>query len=148
MHRSSVIAIDATLAPLHYVNSRGDPNGFDVELVRAVVIDAGFMPEVIVLPCDKLFSGLLNRSHDLVVATTGITAERQETCRFSSPYFEICQVAVMRKGISEPEAIIDLVGLKIGASGQGISARAMSSIAGVHISMTKGEAPTCFYLDR
>lgn len=46
----------------------------------------------------------------------------------------------MRTGITEPEAIIDLVGRKIGASGQGTSARAMSSIEGVHIPITEGES--------
>ena len=70
------IATDTTFAPFHYIDSCGDPAGFDVELARAVVIDAGFRPEVIVLPYDELFSGLLNGTHDLAETTTGITAER------------------------------------------------------------------------
>jgi len=134
------IATDATFAPFHHINEQGEPTGFDVELARTVVIDAGFTPEIIVLPYDELFSGLLDGSHDLVAATTGITAERQKIYRFSRPYFETCQVAVVRTGAPEPQRIADLVGLKIGASGQGTSARAMNSINGDPVSITEGES--------
>jgi len=134
------IATDATFAPFHYINSDGDPTGFDVELARAVVIDAGFRAQVIVLPYDELFSGLLAGSHDLVAASTGITEVRQRKYRFSRPYFKTCQVAVVRTGATEPEAIVDLVGLKIGASGEGTSAQAMRLVDGMHIPIPEGQS--------
>ncbi len=133
------IATDATFAPFHYLDDSGKPTGFDVEFARAVAFRAGFRPEIIVLPYDELFSGLLNGSHDLVAATTGITRERQETYLFSEPYFETCQIAVVRTGASEPAVVGDLVGLRIGASGQGTSARAMNSIEGIHVSTVEGQ---------
>ncbi len=133
------IATDATFAPFHLIDAAGQTTGFDVELARAVAIHAGYEPEVIVLPYADLFTGLTDGSHDLVAATTGITRNRQQTYRFSMPYFTTCQVAVVRRGSSEPQAVAELKGKRIGASGAGTSFHAMQLIDGVHVSLEDGE---------
>lgn len=133
------IATDATFAPFHLIDAAGQTTGFDVELARAVAIHAGYEPEVIVLPYADLFTGLTDGSHDLVAATTGITRDRQQTYRFSMPYFTTCQVAVVRRGSSEPQAVAELKGKRIGASGAGTSFHAMQLIDGVHVSLEDGE---------
>lgn len=133
------IATDATFAPFHLIDDSGQTTGFDVELARAVAIHAGYQPEVVVLPYADLFTGLTDGSHDLVAATTGITTTRQKTYRFSMPYFTTCQVAVVRRGPSEPQTITELEGKRIGASGAGTSFQAMQSINGVHVLLEDGE---------
>ncbi|MGI9206300.1 MAG: substrate-binding periplasmic protein [Woeseiaceae bacterium] len=133
------IATDATFAPFHQIDDSGRATGFDVELARAVAIHAGYEPAVVVLSYADLFAGLTTGTHDLVAATTGITTERQKTYLFSVPYFTTCQVAVVRRGSSEPQTVADLAGKRIGASGTGTSFLAMQLIDGVHVSLNDGE---------
>ena len=71
----------------------------------------------------------------MVAATTGITAERERLYLFSQPYFETCQVAVVRDGLTEPKTLADLRGARIGATGAGTSMKAMQSIEGTHVNL-------------
>jgi cystine transport system substrate-binding protein len=122
------IATDASFAPFHFVDSSGQVTGYDVELARAVAEHAGFEVELRVTGYDALFSGLADGSHDLVAATTGITPGRQSRYLFSTPYFETCQAAVVRKGFGEPLSLRELSERRIGAAGDGTSRAAMLGI--------------------
>lgn len=133
------IASDATFAPFHLVDESGNPSGFDIELARVLATQAGFASEVIVLPYDDLFSGLVAKTHDVIAATTGITPEREQVYLFTHPYFETCQVAVVRTGPGEPTKLSDLAGMRVGAGGAGTSMKAMQSIDAEHISLEGGQ---------
>jgi cystine transport system substrate-binding protein len=133
------IASDATFAPFHLVDESGNPTGFDIELARAVATQAGFSTEVVVLPYDDLFSGLVAKTHDVVAATTGITPKREQLYLFTQAYFETCQVAVVRAGPGEPMNLTDLRGKRVGAGGAGTSFKAMQSIDAEHISLDGGQ---------
>lgn len=133
------IASDATFAPFHRIDESGKATGFDIELARAVAKQAGFSTEVVVLPYDDLFSGLVAKTHDVVAATTGITPERQQLYLFTQPYFETCQVAVVRTGPGEPANLTGLTGKRIGAGGAGTSFKAMNSIDAEYISLGSGQ---------
>jgi ABC-type amino acid transport substrate-binding protein len=141
------IASDATFPPFHLVDDNGNVTGFDIELARALAIHAGFQPEVVVLAYDNLFSGLLDESHDVVAATTGITPERQKKYLFSDAYFDTCQVAVVRVGEGEPSVLTDLRNLRIGASGSGTSAAAMRTIDGRPIEVDSGQGLAALLAD-
>jgi ABC-type amino acid transport substrate-binding protein len=133
------IASDATFAPFHFLDENETPTGFDIELARAVAIEAGFVPQVVVLAYDELFSGLQANTHDMIAATTGITPEREQLYLFSAPYFATCQVAVVRAGPGEPQSLADLRGARIGAGGAGTSFKAMQTIAGEHVRLAEGQ---------
>ena len=124
------IASDATFPPFHYIDDAGLPTGFDIELARLVAERAGLQPVVEVRLYDELLAGLLDKTHDLVAATTGITPERQERYLFTEPYFETCQAALVRLGADEPTSLAELAGRRIGASGTGTAAHAMRTVAG------------------
>ena len=134
-----LIASDATFAPFHMLDKAGKPTGFDIELARAVARNAGFEPKVLVVPYETLFSGLVASTHDVVAATTGITPEREQLYLFSRPYYETCQVAVVRVGSTEPGSLSDLRGARIGAGGSGTSMKAMESIDATHIHLDEGQ---------
>jgi ABC-type amino acid transport substrate-binding protein len=141
------IASDATFPPFHVVDENGSVTGFDIELARAIATQAGFQPEVVVLAYDKLFSGLMDKSHDVVAATTGITPERQKKYLFGDAYFDTCQVAVVRVGEAEPAVLADLRNLRIGASGSGTSAAAMRTLDGRHIEVDSGQGVAVLQAD-
>ena len=81
--------------------------------------------------------------HDLVAATTGVTAERAQHYLFTRPYFETCQTALVRIGDDEPTSLAQLAGRRVGASGTGTAARAMRTIVGSeHVALdVEGVAP-------
>jgi len=136
------IATDATFAPFHFTDSTGRPTGYDVELARAVAEHAGYDVAVVVTGYEDLFSGLGDGSHDLVAATTGITAERQRHYLFSAPYFETCQAAVVRKGFGEPLNLRELSERRLGASGDGTSRAAMLELLSAEqLRIDDGEGP-------
>ena len=135
------IATDATFPPFHFIGESKEATGFEIELVRLVVEREGFEPRVVVLPYDDLLPGLTASRHHIVAATTGITAEREKLYLFSKPYFETCQAALVRAGEDEPETLADLSGRRVGASGEGTSARALAGLEGVEaVALGKGEA--------
>lgn len=111
-----LIASDAAFPPFNYIDANGEPTGFDIELARVVAERAGYEPEfVVVTPYAALYTGLEAEDFDLIVATTGITAERLEKYLFTSPYFQTCQAVIVREGADEPITLADLEGRPIGA---------------------------------
>ena len=124
------IVSDATFAPFHYIGDGGAPTGFDIELARLIAERAGLEPIVEVLPYGELFEGLSAKTHDVVAATTGWTAERAATYLFTEPYFVTCQAALVRVGADEPATLGELSGRRVGASGSGTASRAMRSLEG------------------
>ncbi len=134
------IASDATYPPVPFLEG-STATGFDLELARLVAERAGFRPVVLVRPYDDLLPGLAAGAHDLVAATTGVTPEREKLYLFTRTVFETCQAALVRAGSKEPTSIDDLRGRRVGASGEGTSARALRGIAGVaRVTLGKGEA--------
>jgi ABC-type amino acid transport substrate-binding protein len=121
------------------LDEAGKPTGFDIELARAVARNAGFEPKILVLPYENLFSGLVANTHDVIAATTGITPEREQLYLFSRPYYETCQVAVVRTGSTEPSSLADLRGARIGAGGSGTSMKAMQTIDATHVHLDDGQ---------
>jgi ABC-type amino acid transport substrate-binding protein len=139
--RRITIATDATFPPFHFVDSAGRVTGFDVELARALLRRAGYPePEVRVSDYNALFDGLLSGRHDIVAATTGVTAERQSRYLLSAPYFRTCQAVLVRHGENEPRTLDDLAGRKVGAAGAMTSAMALEGLAdAVAVILTKSE---------
>jgi ABC-type amino acid transport substrate-binding protein len=134
------IASDATFAPFHFVDDSGTATGFEIELARLAAERAGFRAEVLVVPYDRLLSGLSRGEHDLVAATTGITEERSRTYRFTIPHFRTCQAALVRAGAGEPEGVPDLSGRRVGAAGAGTSALALELLPqSVRVLLPKGQ---------
>ncbi len=138
------IASDATFPPFHYLEA-GTPTGFEIELARLVAAREGLEAHVVVLPYDDLLPGLVSGAHQLVAATTGITPEREKLYLFTRPYFETCQAALVRAGEEEPETLSELASRRVGASGEGTSARALAGLPGVEaVALGKGEAGVPF----
>ena len=136
------IATDATFPPFHSIDDNGEVTGFDVALARAAGERAGYTVEVVVRDYGELFAGLRDGRHDLIAATTGITAQRQRDYLFTRPYFRTCQAAVVRNAAGEPGRVVDLADRRIGAAGSGTARAAMlATLAGEHRRIRDGEGP-------
>ena len=127
-------ATDAVFPPFHFVDEDGSLAGFDIELVRQAAQRAGLEIDIARAPSyAALFEELTAGKIDVVAATTGITAERQERFAFTRPYFVTCLAAVVRTGADEPRTPDELAGRAVAASAGTTSASAAHRIRGARV---------------
>ncbi|TCQ03092.1 transporter substrate-binding domain-containing protein [Serpentinicella alkaliphila] len=104
---------DMAYAPFEYVNDKGQPEGFDMDLIRAIGAEMGFKVELINTNWDGIIPSLIAGNIDLIISAMTITEKRQETVTFSNPYFEATQYIAVKEG-STIKSLEDLKGKKIG----------------------------------
>ena len=92
------VAANAEFAPFESLDSAGNVEGFDVDLMNAMAKAGGFKVEFKHQPWDSLFPALKNGDTDIVISGVTITDERKQSMDFTDPYFEITQVVLVPKG--------------------------------------------------
>jgi len=92
-----VVASDIPWAPFEMVTPAGEFFGFDLDVVRAIGVVAGFTVEIKNTAFDTIIEAVLTGKADLGVSGFTITAERDENVDFSAPYLLSQQAIVMRK---------------------------------------------------
>lgn len=103
-------------APFEYKEG-GELTGFDVDLLAAVVDEAGFeLGEWSEVDFETLIPSLTQGDIDIIAAGMTITDERAEQIAFSDPYFESNQSVLVQEGGSfQPNSQEDLAGNRVGA---------------------------------
>ena len=88
-NRSSkiVVATDATLVPMSFINDRNQLDGFEIDLMRAVAQEAGLEMEMINVEWAGLLGGVLTHKFNAAISSITILAERQKKMAFSIHYF-------------------------------------------------------------
>lgn len=92
------VAMNAEFAPFESLDSAGNIEGFDVDLMNAMSKAGNFKVEFKHQPWDSLFPALKNGDVDVVMSGVTITDDRKQSMDFSDPYFEITQVVLVPKG--------------------------------------------------
>jgi ABC-type amino acid transport substrate-binding protein len=135
------VASDAAFAPFHFLDETGSPTGFEIELAREAGARAGFLVEIVVRAYGDLLPGLAAGDFEIVAATTGVTEARRARYRFSTPYFDTAQVALVRRDADAPATLADLAGRLVGAAGEGTSLAALRGLTHVEqVALGKGRA--------
>lgn len=107
------VAQDMAYAPFEYINEDGEPEGFDVDLIRAIAAEMGFAVNLVNTEWDGIIPSLVGGTSDMIISAMTITEERSQSVTFSDPYFEATQhIAV--KTDSDINSLEDLVGKKVG----------------------------------
>jgi len=107
-----VVGTDAAFAPFEFMDN-GQIVGFDIDLLAAVMAEAGFEYEVNNVGWDPLFASIQGKNIDLAVSAITINDERKETYDFSIPYFESTHMIVFKEGLEINDAN-DIIGKRIG----------------------------------
>ncbi|UOE94886.1 basic amino acid ABC transporter substrate-binding protein [Alkalihalobacillus sp. LMS39] len=107
-----VVGTEATFAPFEYMD-KGEIVGFDVDLLDAVLSEAGIEYELKNVGWDPIFIMIENGEIDMAVSGITITEDRQQTYDFSSPYFESTHMVAFKEGADITSAN-DIVGKNIG----------------------------------
>ena len=108
-----IVATDCTWPPMEMLDANKQPEGFDVDFIKAVAKAAGFEVDVRNIAWDGIFGGVATGQYDIVAAATTITEERQKQFDFSDPYYEVAQAVVLPAGKSI-KSLADLQGKKVG----------------------------------
>ena len=128
--------------PVTYFIYRGQPIGFEYELVRLLADELNVRLAMIVAP-DRasLVPWLLEGKGDIIAASMTITEARKQNVVFSRPYMFVDEVLVKAKGASEPASIEGLAGRTVHArpsSGYWESLRALQA-AGLKFTMIEAQ---------
>ncbi len=112
-----VIAIDATFIPMSFLNDQGELDGFEVDLIKEVVKNAGFDYELVNVEWGGLFGGLVTGKFDLAISSIAILDERKARMAFSIPYLQSGVAVLVRNGIGNVDSLEQLAetGATVGA---------------------------------
>ncbi len=85
--------------------------GFEVDLANALAKQMGLKVQWVTQPFDSLLIGLNQDRYDFVIASHGITPERQKAVDFSNPHYCTGGAVVSRPG--GPKTVADLKGKSV-----------------------------------
>jgi len=105
-----VVASDIPWAPFEMVTADGEFLGFDLDLMRAVAITAGFEIEIRNIAFDAIIETVRTGRADIGASGFTIRADREATVDFSTPYYLSNQAVVIQKG-SDLNIVTALAGL-------------------------------------
>jgi polar amino acid transport system substrate-binding protein len=92
-----IVASDIPWKPFEMITDDGEFFGFDLDLMRAVAITAGFELEIRNVAFDAIIEEVKTGRVDIGASGLTITEERDESVDFSDPYFLSNQAVVIRK---------------------------------------------------
>lgn len=107
------VGTNAEFPPFEYMNDNGEPDGFDMAVIKAIGEAAGFEVEITNMEFKSLVASLATGSLDAVIAGMTVTPDRQQTVDFSDSYYTATQCIVV-KNDSAIKSLADLNGKKIG----------------------------------
>ncbi len=118
-----VVGTNAEFPPFEYVGDNGEPDGFDVALIKAVADKMGMDVQMENMEFGSLVSAIGTKI-DAAIAGMSITEERLLEVDFSDEYYEAVQFVVVPAG-SEIAAAADLenktIGVQLGTTGHTIA---------------------------
>jgi polar amino acid transport system substrate-binding protein len=86
-----IVGIDGEYSPYSYIDTDGNPTGFDVESIKWIAEQKGFEVEIIPIAWDGIIPALQAEKIDMVYSGMTITDERMEKVNFSIPYWKVNQ---------------------------------------------------------
>ena len=106
------VGTNAEFPPFEYVDDNGEPDGFDVALIKAIGEKLGVTVEVENMEFDALVASIGSKI-DVAIAGMTVTDERKASVDFSDSYYEAVQYVIVPAD-SEIATAEDLVGKTIG----------------------------------
>lgn len=106
------VGTNAEFPPFEYVGENGEPDGFDIALIKAIGEKIGY--EVVVENMEfASLVGAIGTKIDVAIAGMTIDEERLQSVDFSEPYYDAIQYVIVLEG-SDIATAADLEGKKIG----------------------------------
>ncbi len=107
-----IVGTNAEFPPFEYIGDSGEPEGFDIALIKAIADKIGREVQIENLEFASLV-GSIGTKIDVAIAGMTIDEERLESVDFSNPYYEALQYVIVPAG-SDITTAADLEGKTIG----------------------------------
>ena len=104
---------NAEFPPFEYIGNDGQPDGFDMAVIKAIGKEEGFEVKISNMEFKSLVASLSTGSLDAVIAGMTVTEDRQKSVDFSDSYYTATQCIIVKKD-SDVTKLADLNGKKIG----------------------------------
>jgi ABC-type amino acid transport substrate-binding protein len=124
------VVTDAAYAPFEY-QDKGEIVGFDIDLIKAIVKEAGYKLKLEHVGWDPIFVEIKGKTADIAISSITITDERKETYDFSVPYFLSKNEILVPKG-SAIKSAADLKGKKVAVQNGTTGQEAAEAILGAN----------------
>ena len=107
------VGSNMAFAPFEFIEN-GQPAGFDMELIVAIMKTQGVEVKLQNLPFDGLIPALQAKSIDIAMSGMTITEQRKKRIYFSEPYYDNGLVVMVRKELTNKyKTIDDVKGAKV-----------------------------------
>lgn len=108
------IATEGAYSPFNYVNAKGELEGFDVDIAKALCEAMKADCTMVSQDWDGIIPALQAKKYDVIVASMAVTEKRKEAIAFTKPYYYSVASYVVRKESNFPDKIEALTGKNIG----------------------------------
>ncbi len=112
-----VVGTNTPFPPFEYTLPNGTVTGFDMDVIRALAVNAGYSGITIknLANFDDLVPALQSGQIDVIAAGMSITADRQTQVNFTGPYWQADQsILVLNSSSFRPQTMADLAGKTVG----------------------------------
>jgi arginine/ornithine transport system substrate-binding protein len=107
------IGIETAYPPFSYVTPEGELGGFDIEIAKALVKEMGAEIKLVPQDWDGIIPALYANKYDAIVASMGITEERQQKVAFTNKYYISPSKFYAKKGLIDKYSEEAIKGKKI-----------------------------------
>ncbi len=111
------VGIEPVADRLSHVNDAGQPEGFAVDITRAVARDQHLEIELVVKPWTQLLEDFRAQRLDVLAAIVA-TPERDSFVAYSAPHVDLQSAVFIRRGVPRPKTISELREFKFGTTQQ------------------------------
>jgi polar amino acid transport system substrate-binding protein len=115
-----IVGGDHNYPPYEFLDSEGDPAGYNVDLTRAIAEVMGMKVEIRLGPWSEMRRALENGSIDILQGMV-YSPERSKTFEFSPPHSFIHESVFARKGTASVSSPADLAGQEVIVQHRGIA---------------------------
>src|SRR5215470_14430823 len=115
-------ATEGAYEPFNFKDAKGELQGFDVDIAKALCAKAKFDCEIVAQDWDGIIPGLLAKKYDAIIASMSITEERKKRVDFTDKYYQTPARFVAKKGSSIEISKAGLKGKTIGVQRATINA--------------------------
>ena len=108
------MATEGAYSPFNYVNAKGELEGFDVDIAKALCEEMKADCSLVAQDWDGIIPALQARKYDVIVASMAVTEKRKQAIAFTNPYYYSVASYVVRKDSGFPDKPEALYGKSIG----------------------------------
>jgi len=124
------IATEGAYSPFNYVNPKGELEGFDVDIAKALCETMKADCTLVTQDWDGIIPALLAKKYDAIVASMAVTEKRKQAIAFTRAYYYSVASYVVRKESNFPDKIEALEGKTIGVQRETIHEETIKEMYG------------------